>query len=227
MRIDISDRLVIIGTSHIARQSAREIKQAFDEFQPDVVAIELDAQRLHGLLEGKQRKQNLSPGLIRQIGVTGYVFLLIGSFVQKRLGNIVHVEPGAEMKLGHDLAKKNNKKVLLADQPLQITLRNLSKQWTFKEKLLLFWDMLTSPFKKQEMLNINLNTVPSGEMLTKIITHFKGRYPTLYKSLVGDRDTYLSHSVKEYHKRFPDAKILLVIGAGHTGGVTKLLQENK
>jgi len=227
MRIDISDRLVIIGTSHVAKQSVKEIKETFDEFQPDIVAIELDVQRLQGLLQGKQRKQNFSPTLIKHVGVTGYLFLLIGSFVQKRIGHIVKVDPGAEMKVAHDIARKNNKKVLLADQPLQITLKRLSKQWKFKEKLLLVWDVLVSPFKKQEMLSINLHSVPSGEVLMKILTHFKNRYPSLYKSLVSDRDRFLAHSVKEHHKRFPDDKVLLVVGAGHTAGIKKILQEKK
>ena len=38
-------KIKIIGTSHISKQSVSEIKKAMIEFKPDIVAIELDAQR--------------------------------------------------------------------------------------------------------------------------------------------------------------------------------------
>ncbi|HIA25056.1 MAG TPA: TraB family protein, partial [Candidatus Poseidoniales archaeon] len=44
--VDIDERLRLIGTAHISRESAEVVKQQISEWQPDVVAIELDSNRL-------------------------------------------------------------------------------------------------------------------------------------------------------------------------------------
>ena len=42
--------ILVIGTSHIAKQSIKEIGESFVRIKPEIVAVELDRQRLHGLL---------------------------------------------------------------------------------------------------------------------------------------------------------------------------------
>jgi pheromone shutdown protein TraB len=47
--------ITIIGTSHIARQSVEEVRNAIIETKPDIVAIELDYARYRALLSGKKK----------------------------------------------------------------------------------------------------------------------------------------------------------------------------
>lgn len=223
MIINLSDRLVIVGTSHVALQSKKEITQAYEEFQPDVIAVELDHQRLHGLLTNQTSK--LSPVLIKQVGVTGYLFLLIGSFVQKKIGKLVNMQPGAEMKHAAILSRTHQKKLLLADRPIQITLHRLSKVWGFKEKMKLVWDMLTAPFKKEERMMLDIRGVPDEEVVIKLLNFFKKKYPGLHKVLVHERDVHLAAVVRNYQAKFPDDKVLLVIGAGHLAGVRAIFEK--
>ena len=44
--VDIDDKLRLIGTAHISRESAEVVKQQISEWKPDIVAIELDSNRL-------------------------------------------------------------------------------------------------------------------------------------------------------------------------------------
>ena len=46
--------LIIIGTSHIAKQSLKEVKKAIEEEKPDIIAIELDRKRLMALASKKK-----------------------------------------------------------------------------------------------------------------------------------------------------------------------------
>ena len=52
--------ITIIGTSHIARQSIREVKEAIEKGKPDIVALELDRQRLPALLRKDHRGPRMS-----------------------------------------------------------------------------------------------------------------------------------------------------------------------
>ena len=133
--------LVILGTSHIAKQSLDEVKKYIEEEKPDVIAIELDSKRLPALMSKAPRKIQLRA--IRQIGLKGFVFSLIGAWAEKKLGEYVGVTPGSEMKQAVRLAKKNNMKVALIDQDIEITLRRLSKSLTWKEK----WNFHVDVFK--------------------------------------------------------------------------------
>ncbi|MBW2996739.1 TraB family protein, partial [Candidatus Woesearchaeota archaeon] len=53
-------KLTIIGTSHIAKQSLNEIELAFQQKNPDIVAVELDRRRLHALLTEEKSKVSMS-----------------------------------------------------------------------------------------------------------------------------------------------------------------------
>lgn len=214
------ENLRLVGTSHISRQSKKDIKKAYDELEPDVVAIELDKTRLHGLLTNQKPKVTLA--VIRKVGVVGYLFLKIGSKVQQKLGSIVKVEPGSEMKYAYSLAAKDKKQVLLTDRPIQVTMARLSKYWTTKEKFRMVWDVITSPFKKEKMF-IDLSKVPEDEFLAKLLELFKKQYPKLFSILVSERDVYMANMVKRYMEENPEKKILIVVGAGHVPGMKKIL----
>ena len=39
----------LVGTAHVSAQSVEDVKRAIEEFQPDIVAVELDLARFHAL----------------------------------------------------------------------------------------------------------------------------------------------------------------------------------
>ena len=102
-------KIKVIGTSHVAKRSVKEIEKVFEEFQPDIIAVELDKRRLQALMEQEkgEKDQRLPFSLIKQVGVTGYLFAVIGKSVQKKMGNIMNVNPGVDMLQAVNLAKKN------------------------------------------------------------------------------------------------------------------------
>ena len=107
--------LTIIGTSHIAQQSLDEVKKAIEKDKPDIVALELDKNRLYALMHKKKGK--ISIYNIRKIGFKGFLFYLIGAWAEKKLGEYVGVSPGSEMKKAVKLARKNNAKIIVVPNP--------------------------------------------------------------------------------------------------------------
>ncbi len=224
-----SQRLKIIGTSHIAKQSINEIKKAFDEFQPDVVGVELDLQRARSLMQDQKNK--ISIAAIRQIGVKGYVFAKVGQIVQKKLGGFVGVSPGSEMKTAMALAAKGKKEVAFIDQPIQITLRKFSKTLTWKEKFRFVGDIfkgLLFPKKQIRQYGLDqfdLSKVPKDELIKKMMLQMKDRYPNVYKTLVEDRNKYMFKHIVKILRTFPEKKVLIIVGAGHKEGIEEMLNK--
>jgi pheromone shutdown protein TraB len=209
--------LTLIGTSHIAKESIDEIKKQFSTLNPDIVAIELDKNRLYGLLNKKDKsKKRNSLFLIPKIGLKGYIFSLMGEWAEKKLGESVGVSPGEDMLIAFRLAKKHSKKVALIDQEIEITLKRLSKTISWKEK----WNFLVDIFKavilrKPEIGGFDLKTVPSHKLIEKMLKKVKKRYPNIYHVLVTERNTVMAKNLAVIMKQNPEKMILAMIGAGH------------
>ncbi len=205
--------LILIGTSHIARQSINEVAKTIEEEDPDIVALELDKGRLVGLISDKKRGPRLQD--IRRIGLKGYLFSLIGGYIEAKLGKYVGVKPGEEMVTAFRLAQKNKKRVALIDQEIQITLKRFSKAFTWKEKWHLVVDIFKGIFSKKHRIKFDLTKVPDKKMIKKMIDQVKERYPSLYKVLVEERNEVMAKNLHHLMGKFEGEKIVAVVGAGH------------
>ncbi len=202
----------ILGTSHIAHESVQKIKEAFQQFQPDFVALELDEARLHGLLHPHQKTSHLE--VIRAVGVKGYLFAQVGRFVQDKLGKAIGMKPGVDMLTAFQLARQKGIPLFLIDQDIQVTLRGISKELTWKEKFQFIKDLFHPP-QEYNSLKKDLRALPSSELIHKILQHLKKNYPNLYQVLVHERNQYMIRQLRHLQHQYPDKKILAVVGAGH------------
>lgn len=217
--------LVILGTSHIAKQSLDEVKRHIEEEKPDIVAIELDSKRLPALMSKAPRKIQLRA--IRQIGLKGFVFSLIGAWAEKKLGNLVGVAPGSEMKQAVQLAKKNSIKIALVDQDIEITLKRLSKTLTWKEKWNFAADIVKAVFTRNKEIDFDLRTVPEKKIIKKLTSKLKERYPNVHKVLIEERNSVIAGNLRNLMDSNPDKKILAILGAGHVDDVLELVKKNE
>jgi len=219
----MDNQFLVIGTSHVSKNSVKEIKSAIIEFKPDIVAVELDINRYKNLFN-KNRKRKINLKLISEIGFFGFLFLLFGSISQKIIGKKTGSSAGNDMKSAIIFGKKSGAKIALIDQDIRITLRKLSKEVPLKEKLKLF----TFAFKKNSSkAQFDVKKVPSQKKIKELISEFKLDFPNIYSCLVKDRDNYMKNQIKLLKNKFPDSKILVVIGAGHKEKVEKFIENVK
>ena len=68
----VFENLIIIGTSHIAKESLLEVESVILRERPEVVALELDKARYYSLISKERRKAGLRE--LRVIGIKGFVF---------------------------------------------------------------------------------------------------------------------------------------------------------
>ena len=215
--------LVFLGTSHIAKQSLGEVKKRIEEEKPSIIALELDRKRLHALMSKAQRKIELRS--IRSIGLKGFLFSLFGAWAERKLGKLVGVAPGSEMKEAVRIAKKENIEIALIDQDIEVTLQKLSKAITWKEKLNFFVDLLKALFIRKNEIEFDLATVPDKKIIKKLTGRLKERYPNFYKVLIEERNVVIANNIRKLMSS--NKKILVILGAGHVDEVLELVKEPK
>ena len=212
----------IIGTSHISKESVSEIKRVVGKFEPDIVAIELDAPRYKALMSKRRRRMNIRAAA--KLGFFGFIFYLIGSISQKMLGKKTGQQPGIDMKTGVIEAKKTGAKVALIDRDISITLNRLSKTVPVPEKIKLVFYLLFGGFVGKKM-NFDLRKVPKDKVVHKLIRELSHKFPNFYRVLVSERDKYMQNQIILINKKFPDAKLLIIIGAGHKEKMQKFVKK--
>jgi pheromone shutdown-related protein TraB len=207
------NNLILIGTSHIARQSLKEVADTINKEAPDIVALELDRKRLVALVHGKKGNIRLSD--IKQVGLKGFIFSIIGAWAERKLGEYVGVSPGSEMLKAVKLAKKLKIKIALIDQDIEVTLRKFSKALSWKEKWNFLVDIVRGIIFRKKEVEFDLTKVPSKKVIEKLTSKVKLRYPNIYRVLVTERNDIMAKNLARLMKHNPDKKIVAIVGAGH------------
>lgn len=216
--------LTVIGTSHIAIESIKEVEKQILKIKPAIIALELDKKRFQSLASRKKRKLKISD--IKKFGLKGWLFNLIGSWIEKKLGKIIGVPPGSEMKKAINLAKKLRSDIALIDQDITITLKKLSKRLTWKEKFHFIADIFKSFFIKGK-IKFDLRKVPSEKIIKDLTQKVKKRYPTFYTTLIKERNLFMAKALYNLITKYPNKKIIAIIGAGHTPAIINLIKKQK
>ena len=214
--------LTIIGTSHIAKQSLEDVEKEIEGQKPDIIALELDRRRLYSLFEKPNRIRIYD---IKRVGIKGFIFSLIGAWAEKKLGKMVGVAPGSEMKIAVRLAKKHGIRIALIDQDIEITLKRFSKSLTWKEKWNFFVDVVKAIFVRKNVIEFDLTKVPSRKVIKKLVGQVKKRYPNIYKVLIEERNEVMAENLKKIMESHQDKKILAIVGAGHEDNILELVKK--
>ena len=66
--------ITLIGTAHVSKVSAQEVKEALEEIHPDSICIELDEDRYQSLLHPGQWEQTDIVQVIKQKKTDGHIY---------------------------------------------------------------------------------------------------------------------------------------------------------
>ena len=129
----------IIGTAHVSQKSVEEVEQAIDEWQPDVVAVELDQGRYLALKQ--QQKNPEIEDILQAKNFTQLLVQWILAYIQRRIGMDMGVEPGAEMKAAINAAEDREVKLALIDRDIRMTLHRFWASMSLFEKFKMFFSL--------------------------------------------------------------------------------------
>lgn len=221
-RIELDGKeFILIGTAHVSKQSAQQVKEVIERERPDSVCIELDEQRYQSIMNDNSWKDMDIFKVIKEKKATLLLMNLVISSFQKRMAKQFDVKPGQEMIQGIESAKEIGANLVLADRNIQITFSRIWHQIGFWGKSKLLSGIIYSIFSNEEITEEELEQMKSKDMLNSMLHEFTESFPRLKKPLIDERDQYLSQKIKEA----PGKKIVAVLGAAHVPGITEQIKK--
>ncbi|WP_077329608.1 TraB/GumN family protein [Virgibacillus siamensis] len=215
-RIDLDGKeLILIGTAHVSKHSAEQVKDVIDREQPDSVCIELDAQRYQSMMDGNKWKDMDIFKVIKEKKATLLLMNLAISSFQKRMAKQFGINAGQEMMQGIQSAEETGAELVLADRNIQITFSRIWRNIGLRGKGVLLMQVIGSIFSKETITEEELEKMKEQDMLNSMLQEFTEHFPKLKTPLIDERDQYLSQKIKDA----PGDKVVAVLGAAHVPGI--------
>ncbi|MET0331777.1 MAG: TraB/GumN family protein [Dyella sp.] len=217
---------VVLGTAHVSRASVEAVDAMLAHEHFDAVAVELCPSRAQGMRDPEAFKQMDLFQVIRQ-GKAGMVAasLVLSSF-QKRLADQYGIQPGAEMKAAIDGADALGVPVWLVDRDVGTTLKRAWRSVGFWQRFGLLGGLIASVFEREEIAEKDIEKLKQSDLLESAFSEFAAGSQPLYRSLIGERDSYMAARLREeaaLSASDQPRRVLVVIGAGHLKGLVEQL----
>jgi pheromone shutdown-related protein TraB len=222
-RIHLDDKeYILIGTAHISKLSAEEVKEVIEFERPDSVCIELDEQRYKSIMDGEKWKEMDIFTVIKEKKATFLLMNLVISSFQKRMAKQFGIKPGQEMIQGIESAEEVGAELVLADRNIQITFARIWGGIGLWGKAKLATQIVGSIFNKESITEEELENLKSQDTLNAMLNEFTVMFPKLKVPLIDERDQYLAQKIKDA----PGSKIVAVLGAAHVPGIIKEIKKD-
>lgn len=209
--------IILIGTAHVSKESARLVASVIEEEKPDTVCIELCQSRYQSIRQ-KDRWQNMD---IVKVIKEKKAFLLLSNLLlasfQKRIARKLGIKPGAEIISAIETAEKVGAQIHLADRDIRITLSRTWRVMSLWDKLKILFQLILSVGEIEEISEKDIEKMKQEDMLETLLADVKKSLPVLKDILIDERDRYLAHKIKTA----PGKRIVAVVGAGHVPGIKK------
>jgi pheromone shutdown-related protein TraB len=207
--------ILLLGTAHVSRDSARLVQSVIEWERPDTVAVELCPSRHQALMEQKTWEDTDIFKVIREKKGTVLLLNLVLASFQKRIAKTLGIRPGEEMIQAVISARSVGAAVYLADRDLRITLTRVWRSIGFFTKLKLFFQMLVSLGEADKIDEAQIEKMKRQDMIEAFLADIGAQLPMLKEILIDERDRYIAQKLKSA----PGEKIVAVVGAGHLPGI--------
>jgi pheromone shutdown protein TraB len=210
-QIRIMAKVIIVGTSHISKESVNEATDTILREKPDCVALELDPERFAALMQKRRERASLR-------NPTYFVL----NTLQTYLGGKTGVLPGSEMLASIRAARETKAKIALIDMDISEIMGRLDEisRW---QKLKLFFKLLVGLIPLPGQKDFDLSKVPEEKIIDEALRYMKKEMPLIYRIMITDRNEYMANWVRQLSKDY--RKVVVVVGAGHKKGLEKLLRK--
>ena len=217
----------LLGTAHVSRASVAAVRELIENEEFDAIAVELCDTRYRALRD-RESWRNLDLLQIIRQGKAGMVAANLAlSAYQRRLAEQFGIEPGAEMKVAAELADERRKPIWLIDREVSITLKRTYRSVGFLQRFGILSGLIASLFERGEVAEADIEKLKQGDILQGAFNEFAEQSEPLFRSLIGERDSYMVARLRQESADATDAasvrRVLAVIGAGHLAGMSREL----
>ena len=216
-------RYTLLGTAHVSKASIDAVMAAIDSGRYDAVAVELDEQRHKALTQPDALAQLDLVKVIRERRIAPFAANLALAAYQRRLAEQLEIEPGAELKAAANEAVARGLSLQLIERDVGITFRRILLGLGWWDRMKLVGGLAGGLFASDEVSADDIERLKEGDMLESSFGEFARDTPSLYATLIDERDQYMAAKLRE---RSDGARhVLAVVGAGHLKGMARYLAE--
>lgn len=214
----------LLGTAHVSKASADEVRGLIRSGEFDAVAIELCPTRYRSIVEPDALEKMDLFQVIRQ-GKAGMVAasLALGAY-QQRVAEESGIAPGEEMKAAIEEAKGAGLPLLLIDRDIGITLKRVYRSVPWWQRSGLIGGIIGSLVTKEKVSAEEIEKLKEGDVLQSTFNEFAEESEHLYQALITERDHFMALRLAEENGDSHFRKVLVVIGAGHLKGMSESLE---
>lgn len=220
-------RFTLLGTAHVSRVSAEQVRRLIQSGDHDAVAVELCRSRFRSLTDPKSLSRMDLFSVIRQNQVYMVVANLALSAYQKRLADQFGIEPGVEQRMAIRLAEEGDLPVLLIDREIGTTLKRISANLGWWRRYSLFAGLLAAMLSSEDVTEEEVERLKEGDVLETTFAEFASDRRDLYVPLIEERDRYMAARLRAEAARSGARRVLAVIGVGHLRGVAEALERER
>ncbi|MGH8035663.1 MAG: TraB/GumN family protein, partial [Lysobacterales bacterium] len=223
----------VIGTAHVSRASAEAVRDLASRDEFDAIAVELCPAR-YDALTAERNWTDLDLYRIVREGKAGLVMANLAlSAYQRRIAEQFGIEPGAEMRAAVKAAAERNVPLQLIDRDLATTLRRSYASVPWYKRIYLMTGLALGMVSSDEIDEDAVERLKEGDILESTFSEFAEQSPELYQSLIAERDRYMAARLRQENSAATPVaggrvaggrNVLVVIGAGHMGGLVNDLQ---
>ncbi len=217
----------VVGTAHVSKESALQVRDVIEQVRPDVVVVELCAARAASLAR-KMERPNVPPSafeFIKQImGASGALHVVLSMVY--RLFEQLGSEPGAEFKTAIEVCKAKGIPVVNGDQDIDVTMSRLKNVLTLSRVL----QYLTAKTPELTPEEKELAHQKLGGDSVEMVERMKSRkhvrtlmsisrkiMPDFVTVILDERDVILCESIRNAKGK----RVVAVVGLAHMEGIER------
>ena len=218
--VNVDDNIRLVGTAHISRTSADLVKEQIDDFEPDIVAVELDSDRLQALKNPQAFDEETLGSAIKNGKAPLLLFQSLLAAQQRKMGLELGEKPGVDLLTAVEEAEQKEIPLALIDRDVKITLRRVWSKMGFFQKI----KVLNALLAPEEDEDIDVESIAQdSDLISEMMDELRRMVPAAGEVLIDERDEFLASRIRTEASK---GKVLAVMGAGHLKGVEeKLLAE--
>lgn len=218
----------IVPTSHVSENSSEQVREVVDSVNPDVIAVELDNQRLQKLIS----QDNFSNSSVKDIisksdmNLKGSIILALFSKFQSKIASKLGIDViGLDMMAGYEEASERDIPLALVDQDMRKTFKRFTDEITITESIKTIFSFLLAYVHISRKSKDDLENEVSSENIDidEMLNHIERIFPTFKKVFLDERNEVITKKTSDVATQFDNT--VLVIGAAHEPGVRKIFKE--
>ena len=181
-------QVLLLGTAHVSRESAQQVRELILEEKPDTVCVELCSSRYQSIRQ-KERWQDTD---IIKIIKEKKSFLLLSNLMlasfQKRIAKKLDIKPGQEMIAAVETAEEAGAAIHLADRDIRTTLSRTWRAMGLWSKIKLLFQLILSLGEVEEIKEEDIEKMKEKDVLETLLAEVGESLPELKNILIDERD---------------------------------------